>query len=561
MNAIDTKIIQPHLMGEQAKNMLYVSDLADSINEGDLSVFFQEFKDAISVIFMNSTFSKNDLALSRGRTALVVFKDPVSAESARKSLNMRKLRGKTVRIMRYDKDNSTRYITNSNLFVKNIPEHVSARDVFEYFLQFGDIISAKINEDDQGNHLGYGYINYTDSESMNRAIQNTKKVWGVDLEVKVFQKKNERISSLSSNSNIYVKNIPSNFSDNQIKELFYKFGKLVFFKTMEDSSKRRFAILNFENEQQAENAKTTMNGYTIGNSELFVDFLMKKSDRKRLLTSKILDKNQNLNNIYKYCNLHIRNIPEEVDEKRLHEIFSEFGEIRSVKIPKYILETKEKNVKKEYTLSRGFGFVCFVDQDSAKAAIDKYNNNYLTGFEKAKRPLLIDYFMPKVERKQVFMKLNQQMNPNRPQVPVNMAPYPYNFNPATMFNNPMKGMKFPPYNPNFNPAMGIPPQMIRHVDETKQPQIETRNDGPDLNYLKSLENDNEKKDYLGEFIFKKIENHPLTINRNLTIDEIGKITGMILGIEDIQEIIDISRNNQNLNQRIQEALELLEQNK
>ena len=84
---------------------------------------------------------------------------------------------------------------------------------------------------------------------------------------------------------------------------------------------------------------------------------------------------------------------------------------------------------------------------------------------------------------------------------------------------------------------------------------------PDINYLNSLEDDNAKKDYLGEFIFKSIENHPMTIKRNLTIDEIGKITGMILGIEDIQEIIDISRDQRNLNNRIQEALELLDQTK
>jgi polyadenylate-binding protein len=554
------------MMGEQTKNMLYVSDLADNINENDLSVLFQEFKEQISVIFMNYPSSRN-AAMNKGQTALIVFKDPTTAETARNALNLKKLRGKTVRIMRYDKDNSSRYMSNSNLFVKNIPAEVTPRQVYEYFLQFGDIISAKVNEDEQGNHLGYGYIHFVNADSMNKAIQGTegKTVWGVKLDVKQFQKKNERISSLSTNNNIYVKNIPNTFSDNQIKDLFQKFGKIVFFKSMEDSSKRKFVIVNFENEQMAETAKTTMNGFTIGDSELFVDFLMKKSDRKRLLSSKIMDKNQNLNNIYKYCNLHIRNLPTEMDERQLHEIFSKLGEIRSVKIQKYILETKEKGVKKDYTMSSGFGFVCFVDPETAKAAIEKYTNNYLPGYEKAKRPLLIDYFMPKVERKQVFMRLQQQLNnPSRQQVPVisPMAPYPYNFNPAMMFNNPtMKNMKYPQYNPNFGPNMGIPQQMIRNIDENINKQQEAKADGPDINYLKSLEDDFEKKDYLGEFIFKKIENHPMTISKNLTIDSIGKITGMILGIEDIQEIIDISMNRDQLNQRIQEALELLEQNK
>jgi hypothetical protein len=44
---------------------------------------------------------------------------------------------------------------------------------------------------------------------------------------------------------------------------------------------------------------------------------------------------------------------------------------------------------------------------------------------------------------------------------------------------------------------------------------------------------------------------------NFTIDIIGKITGMILGIEDINEIADICKNNSNLTSRIKEALDLL----
>jgi len=334
---------------------------------------------------------------------------------------------------------------------------------------------------------------------------------------------------------------------------------------MEDSSKRKFVIVNFENEQSADTARNTMNGFTIGENELYVDFLMKKSDRKRLLSSKIMDKNQNLNNIYKMCNLHIRNIPAEVDERKLHEIFAKLGEIRSIKIARYILETKEKGVKVDIPMNKGFGYVCFVDPESAKAAIEQFNNNFLPGHENARRPLLIDYFMPKTERKNVFIRMNQQLgNQGKQQVPVisPMAPYPYNLNPGMMFNPMMKGMKYPQYNPNLSQNMTIPPQMIRNVDEgmniNKQ---ENRTDIPDMNYLKSLENDYEKKDYLGEFIFKKIENHPLTLSKNLTIDDIGKITGMILGIEDLQEIVDISFSKENLTQRIQEALELLEQNK
>ena len=46
-------------------------------------------------------------------------------------------------------------------------------------------------------------------------------------------------------------------------------------------------------------------------------------------------------------------------------------------------------------------------------------------------------------------------------------------------------------------------------------------------------------------------------SKEFTIDVIGKITGMILGIDDLGEILDICKNNENLTGRITEALSLL----
>ena len=78
-----------------------------------------------------------------------------------------------------------------------------------------------------------------------------------------------------------------------------------------------------------------------------------------------------------------------------------------------------------------------------------------------------------------------------------------------------------------------------------------------MELLQSLDTIDKQKDYLGEFLFKKIEQHPVTQNRNLNIDTISKITGMILGIDNIKEIYDITTNNENIEARINEALKLL----
>jgi RNA recognition motif-containing protein len=56
-----------------------------------------------------------------------------------------------------------------------------------------------------------------------------KEVWpGSKLEVARFQKKNERLQNkLSMNKNLYVKNIPENYAESDIKSLFGKYGNVL----------------------------------------------------------------------------------------------------------------------------------------------------------------------------------------------------------------------------------------------------------------------------------------------------------------------------------------------
>jgi polyadenylate-binding protein len=123
--------------------------------------------------------------------ATIIFKDNSNADAARKALNLRKLKGRTIRIMWHERDNSVRYSNQGNIFIKNIPMEVKPREFFEHFLQFGDIVSAKLCEDDDGNHYGYGYVHFTTDEASNLAIDHChkNKVWNEFLEVNTFKRK------------------------------------------------------------------------------------------------------------------------------------------------------------------------------------------------------------------------------------------------------------------------------------------------------------------------------------------------------------------------------------
>jgi hypothetical protein len=79
----------------------------------------------------------------------------------------------------------------------------------------------------------------------------------------------------------------------------------------------------------------------------------------------------------------------------------------------------------------------------------------------------------------------------------------------------------------------------------------------DLDAFNKCQTEEEKKEYLGENIFKLIEEHPLAQEKNLKSDNIGKITGMILDIKDMNEIVNICQKSSKLTDYLKDALSLL----
>ena len=174
------------------KNVLYFSDLPTNLIQTDLDMFLSNYKENIVVI--NLEQKQKNLELRKPLSAKVIFKNYESANKCRLEMNLKKIKGRAVRIMWDERDNSIRFNTKNNLFIKNIPKETTPRQVYEFFMTFGDISSLKVNEDDNGNHLGYGYITYYNADDAEKAITETtkKNVWGTKLEVTHFQKKNER---------------------------------------------------------------------------------------------------------------------------------------------------------------------------------------------------------------------------------------------------------------------------------------------------------------------------------------------------------------------------------
>ena len=364
---------------ESQKTVLFISELPDNILDAELKEFFSAYEQDIYMIQIDRNQKMYDLFNSRKPKATIYFKSHEKAKEARNELNMKRLKGKALNIMWHERDNSIRYNNEANLFVKGISQNASPRDIYELFAKYGEIISCKICEDEDGNLLGYGYINYYNLESAEKAILNLNKNKFMDseLEVEHFKKMNERFKAPLENKSIYIKNIPSSVKTiDELKKVFSKYGKISWGEIYQDNSERPYAILDFETVEGANKAKEEMSDKKLNPSDetgLYVDFLQRRSERKRMLTTKIGDINNKLNQEYKNCNLYVKNLPYDLTEEKMKEIFSKSGEVKSVKISKFLLVTKVKDKFEEFLTSHGYGFVCYTTEEGAKKAIEEFN--------------------------------------------------------------------------------------------------------------------------------------------------------------------------------------------
>ena len=514
------------------KNILYISDLPYNTNETDIKLFFKRYGDNVSLITIRDPkyHKEND---TRPISAKVIFKDYATANKARIEMNLRKLKGHAIRLMWEERDNSVRYNSTTNLFIKGIPFNVQPREVYEYFIKFGDISSAKLKENQDGNHLGYGYVTYYKPESAELAIKNTngKMMWGGGpLQVDYFKKKNERLSTAGPEVfKLYITNFPGDFTEQNIVELTKEFGAIISCSIKTEKIGRRYALVCYENEEAANRAKASLEGKNVYGYNLFCKIV---NDKSYPNPNEVKINKNNNNNFRRFfqrnkpgfintnnnmCNLFIKEIPYMIKEKQFIEIFSQYGKITSAKLETYNLITNIGDQTVSTPTSKGYGYVCYEDQEVAKKVKDELNGKFLPGYEHWKNPLIIEYYLSKSQKE--------------------------------VMNNMIENNNF---SMNNNSGMYMPQMNQQYINNYKNMF--------DYNKFNSLKNEESKKEYLGEIIYDQVYNSPLITNI-LEKDKVtAKITGMILGIGNTEEIIRICTDIEALNKNISDSLTLLNNN-
>ncbi|KAH8599947.1 hypothetical protein B0O99DRAFT_503584 [Bisporella sp. PMI_857] len=446
----------------QASASLYVGELDPSVTEAMLFELFSQIGSVASIRVCRDAVTRRSLGY-----AYVNYNTTTDGEKALEELNYTLIKGRPCRIMWSQRDPALRKTGQGNVFIKNLDVAIDNKALHDTFAAFGNILSCKVAQDESGASKGYGFVHYETDEAASQAIKhvngmllNEKKVFvGHHIPKKDRQSKFEEMKA--NFTNIYVKNIPTDATDEEFRELFEKYGDVTSASLARDDTgkSRGFGFVNFINHEHAATAVEELNGKDFKGQDLYVGRAQKKHEREEELRKSYEAARIEKASKYQGVNLYVKNLEDDVDDDKLRELFAPYGTITSAKVMRdTAAETAEAEEKKEKSddeknkenvktetegegeedseknsstpkpekralgKSKGFGFVCFQNPDEATKAVTEMNQRMVNG-----KPLYVALAQRKDVRKSQLEASIQARNQVRMQQAAAAAGVPPQF--------------------------------------------------------------------------------------------------------------------------------------
>ncbi|KAH7157799.1 polyadenylate-binding protein [Dactylonectria estremocensis] len=466
---------------------LYVGELDPSVTEAMLFELFSQIGAVASIRVCRDAVTRRSLGY-----AYVNYNATPDGEKALEELNYTLIKGRPCRIMWSQRDPALRKTGQGNVFIKNLDVAIDNKALHDTFAAFGNILSCKVAQDETGASKGYGFVHYETDEAALQAIKhvngmllNEKKVYvGHHIPKKDRQSKFEEMKA--NFTNVYVKNIQSEVTDDEFRELFEKFGDVTSSSLARDQEgkSRGFGFVNFTTHEAAYKAVDDLNNKDFRGQDLYVGRAQKKHEREEELRKSYEAARLEKANKYQGVNLYIKNLDDDVDDEKLRVMFSEFGPITSAKVMRDTPTEGDEEVKEESEevkeesseaeaseegaekksekksdkklgKSKGFGFVCFSNPDDATKAVAEMNQRMVNN-----KPLYVALAQRKDVRKSQLEASIQARNQLRMQQAAAAAGMPQQYMQPPVFYAPGqqpnflpqagRGMPFP------QPGMGMP---------------------------------------------------------------------------------------------------------
>ena len=271
--------------------------------------------------------------------------DCFAAKHALDSLNFTPLNGKHIRVMFSNGDPTLRLSGKANIFIKNLVPNIDGKSLSDMFGRYGTILSCKVATHFNGQSKGYGFVQFSEETSANDAVDslNGKLVNGKRIFVGLFIRRQERQPniSLSNYTNVYVKNLPKEFTHNDLLQEFGPFGTITSAVIMRDNDgiSKCFGFVNYGESECAAEAVKSLNGKMIKDTILYVGRAQKKSEREAELKENFERARNEKFKKFEGLNLYVNNLDDSINDLNLRGLFDFFGEIGSCKVLLYLFSS------------------------------------------------------------------------------------------------------------------------------------------------------------------------------------------------------------------------------
>uniref|UniRef100_A0A1B6KK18 RRM domain-containing protein n=1 Tax=Graphocephala atropunctata TaxID=36148 RepID=A0A1B6KK18_9HEMI len=151
---------------------------------------------------------------------------------------------------------------SSNLIVNYLPQNMTDRELYSMFVTIGPVESCRVMKDFKtGYSYGFGFVNYNHPVDAERAIQqlNGQEIFNKRIKVSYARPSGDDIKD----TNLYVTNLPRNYTEQNLEMLFGQFGTIVQKNLLLDKLTglpRGVAFVRFDRREEAQEAIRNLDG-------------------------------------------------------------------------------------------------------------------------------------------------------------------------------------------------------------------------------------------------------------------------------------------------------------
>uniref|UniRef100_A0A0C9S7R0 TSA: Wollemia nobilis Ref_Wollemi_Transcript_12942_1780 transcribed RNA sequence n=1 Tax=Wollemia nobilis TaxID=56998 RepID=A0A0C9S7R0_9CONI len=184
-----------------------------------------------------------------------------------------------------DKNNSASRDTSSpgKIFIGGLARETTTATFTKHFSKYGELTDSVIMKDRAtGNPRGFGFVTYADPSVVDKVIKDKHVIDGKMVEIKRTIPRGNPATKGPKTKKIFVGGIPTSISEDEFKNYFSKFGKVVEHQIMQDHGtgrSRGFGFITFDSEQVVEEILSHGKMYELGGKQVEI----KKAEPKKPL--------------------------------------------------------------------------------------------------------------------------------------------------------------------------------------------------------------------------------------------------------------------------------------